>query len=305
MEFARNDDWFAGRVPKALDHQPLDRILEQTAGFPAAAIANWLQQGEVHVNQQRATPGQLVRAGELIGIRLFPVEDYGYEPTYQALDVCYEDDHLLVINKPAGQKVHPNEPGETDTLLNALAMHYQMQGLQTRVRLLHRLDQDTSGAILFPKHALAQQVLDQLLQRRAITRLYWAVVSGQVAGKQGVVDAPIGRDRNHPTRRRVSPTGQQAVTTWRVVERLAGATLLEANLQTGRTHQIRVHLAHLKHPLLGDELYGGATNRFPRQALHARLLRFPHPFTGELLEIAAPLPADYQELLTQLHSSFV
>ncbi|KEO81184.1 hypothetical protein EL26_22270 [Tumebacillus flagellatus] len=276
-------------------------FLESEVGLPSPLIEQLERVGHLALNKETASLHDSVKTGDRVRMELFPDEPYGVEPEMLDLDVLYEDDHLLVVNKPAGQKVHANDEGETGALLNALAWHYQMQGLETRVRLLHRLDQETSGAILFPKHAVAQKLLDAMLQERKIKREYWALVQGYIRVAHGTIDAPIGRDRNHATRRRVSGTGKPAQTDFRVVERFgAQATLVQATLRTGRTHQIRVHFAHLGHPLLGDELYGGPTNWMHRQALHAKFLRFTHPITGEDLEIEAPEPPDFSDLLRKV-----
>ncbi|MBL0387107.1 RluA family pseudouridine synthase [Tumebacillus sp. ITR2] len=276
-------------------------FLEGEVGLPRTVIEQLAQDERLALNKDLASLHDPVKTGDRVRCLLFPDEPYGIEPEMLDLEVLYEDDHLIVVNKPVGMKVHANDEGETGSLLNALAWHFQMQGLETRVRLLHRLDQETSGAILFPKHAVAQRLLDSMLQERAIKREYWAVVQGYIRVNHGTVDAPIGRDRNHATRRRVSATGKPAQTDFRVVERFgAQATLVQASLRTGRTHQIRVHFAHLGHPILGDELYGGRTDLIQRQALHAKFLRFPHPITGETLEIQAPEPEDFADLLRKV-----
>ncbi|PWK15806.1 RluA family pseudouridine synthase [Tumebacillus permanentifrigoris] len=275
-------------------------FLESEVRLPRAVIEDLARAKHLVLNKDIAQLDDPVKTGDRLRALLFPEEPYGVEPEMLPLDVLYEDHHLIIVNKPVGMKVHANEAGETGTLLHALAWHYQMQGLETRVRLLHRLDQDTSGAILFPKHAVAQRLLDAMLQERSIKREYWALVQGVVRVKQGTVEAPIGRDRNHATRRRVSATGKEAQTHFQVVERFPQATLVQASLGTGRTHQIRVHFAHLGHPLVGDELYGGRTDWLDRQALHAKYLRFTHPITQEELEIEAPEPNDFADLLRKV-----
>jgi 23S rRNA pseudouridine1911/1915/1917 synthase len=295
------------RIPRGEAERSAAEVLNAT--FPAASktLPAWADElfgaGRVRRGGEALRPGDTVAGGDRLQVELFEEDEYGVPPEPLALDVLYEDDHLIVVNKAAGMKVHPNDPSERDTMLNALAFHYQMQGLQIRVRQLHRLDQETSGAIAFPKHAVAQKLLDKMLAERTLSRVYHALVHGKVHQTHGIIDSPIGRDRYHPTRRRVSPTGQTAKTEYHVLERFRDVTLVEAKLQTGRTHQIRVHFAHLGHPLLGDELYGGKTERIGRQALHARFLRFPHPLTGEGLDVEAPLPPDLLAVLEGLSRS--
>lgn len=295
--------WLEVRAKGKREGRTVLSFLVEERGWPQPVVEDLARHKHIQKNQEVATLQEPVQTGDRIRCLLFPEEPYGVEPEMLPLDVLYEDDHLIVVNKPAGMKVHANDPGETGALLNALAWHYQLQGLETQVRLLHRLDQDTSGAILFPKHAVMQRMLDQMLQERTIKREYWALVEGILRVAHGTIDAPIGRDRNHPTRRRVSRTGKPAQTDFQVVERFAKATLVQASLRTGRTHQIRVHFAHLGHPLLGDELYGGRIDGMNRQALHAKYLRFPHPMTQEFLEIEAPEPEDFADLLKKVKPS--
>ncbi|HEU4965086.1 MAG TPA: RluA family pseudouridine synthase [Bacilli bacterium] len=300
MIFVKSGEWLELRVTRKQEGRTVKALLTEQVGWPASVVKELLSKEGIVVNKEAVSGDAVLKSGDRLRCHLFPEEEYGFVPEMLPLDVLYEDDHLLVVNKEAGRKVHPNEPDETDTLMNAIAFHYQMQGLQTRVRILHRLDQETSGAILFPKHALAQKLLDAMLAAREISREYWAVVEGRVKQRHGLIDAPIGRDRYHATRRRVSKTGKAAQTEYWVEERFAKATLVRCKLHTGRTHQIRVHLADLGHPLLGDELYGGSRALIGRQALHAKFLRFVHPFTGEELEVEATLPGDLESLLEKV-----
>jgi 23S rRNA pseudouridine1911/1915/1917 synthase len=299
MHFEKNGPWLEMRVTRKQEGRTVGALLLK-AGLGENAVRELMRKALVVVGKEPATPETAVKAGDRVRCAMFPEEPYGAEPSWELPDVLYEDDHLIVVNKRAGMKVHPNEEDEADTLLNALAFHYQLQGLQTRCRVLHRLDQETSGAILFPKHEIAHKLLDAMLTGRQISREYHAVVSGVFLQDKGLIDQPIGRDRYHPTRRRVSRSGKPAQTEFEVLKRYRDATLLKAKLHTGRTHQIRVHLAWLGHPLLGDELYFGPKERIGRQALHARYLRFAHPITGEDLEIEAPYPDDFAELLALL-----
>ncbi len=301
MHFAKNGPWLEMRVTKRQAGKSVLDLLRAEAGLPEKIVQELFKTHSVMIGKEEAQPIATVGAGDRVRCVLFPEEPYGVELSTDLLDVLYEDDHLLIVNKAVGMKVHPNSAAEANTLLNAVAFHYQLQGVQTRCRVLHRLDQETSGALLIPKHEIAHILLDKLLTERQISRVYYALVAGQVRTDKGLIDQPIGRDRNHPTRRRVSKTGKPAQTEYQVIQRFSDATLIQAKLRTGRTHQIRVHLAWLGHPLLGDELYSGPTDRIARQALHARYLSLSHPITGELLEVEAPYPDDFANLIQSLN----
>ncbi len=244
---------------------------------------------ELRMNKSIQVNGQLLdwkiplKKGDILQIDLFKPEAYGITPLYSELDVLFEDEHLLVVNKPAGIDTHPNGPDDSETLAHYVAFHLQSQGEQSRVMHVHRLDRDTSGAVLFAKHALSKAILDRLLLERKIKRTYSAIIHGRLKQKKGTIHEPIGRDRHHSTRRRVSPSGQEAITHYTVIKDdylKKPLTLVEVQLDTGRTHQIRVHFSYIGHPLVGDLLYGGKS-LFPRQALHAKRLTFIHPFTNE------------------------
>jgi 23S rRNA pseudouridine1911/1915/1917 synthase len=215
-------------------------------------------------------------------------------PEYGEAEILFEDSHMLIANKPAGMPTHPNEEGQTGTLSNLIAYHFQINGEQAKVRHVHRLDRDTSGAVVFAKHRLAHAILDRQLETKTLKRTYIAAAEGKVKPKKGTVDSPIGRDRSHSVRRRVSPGGQAAVTHYKVKGYHPGAqlSLVELELETGRTHQIRVHMASIGHPLAGDELYGGSRALFHRQALHAKKVSVVHPISGEEIVAEAPMPAD-------------
>ncbi|WP_051602268.1 RluA family pseudouridine synthase [Paenibacillus darwinianus] len=206
-------------------------------------------------------------------------------------DVLFEDDWCLVMNKPAGMAVHPSRPGQRGTLDEAAVRHCLATGQDAPVRHIHRLDDDTSGPVLYAKNDLAQWRLDGAMREKAINRQYLALVNGVPQRPGGTIDAPIGRDRHHGSRRRVSLSGETAITHYET--RVAGddAALVRVTLDTGRTHQIRVHFSHIGHPLLGDTLYGApAESSLRHQALHGERLIFPHPWTGKDTVVGCPLP---------------
>lgn len=260
----------------------------QTKWFvPKKMLHEWRMTKGVIVNKKIVPLHTIISLNDHIGVH---IKDETIEPipTYFPLHIVFEDDHVLVVNKPAHMDVHPTQPNQTNTLANAVAFHFQCEGIYSKVRHIHRLDRDTSGVILFAKHALAGAVLDKYLAERTIRRTYVALVHGYVKQKKGTIQAPIGRDRHHPTRRRVSKTGDTAITHY---ERLQydnekNVSLVRLTLDTGKTHQIRVHMSYIGHPLVGDTLYGGKP-WIDRQALHAISLSFPHPLTNELITCSA------------------
>ena len=265
-------------------------------------LAQWIKAGRVSLDGRAALPKQKVREGEAIEV----VPSVGpatlaHRAEDIPLDVVFEDASLLVINKPAGLVVHPGSGNWHGTLLNALLRHAPALAGIPRAGIVHRLDKDTSGLLVVAKTLLAQTDLVRQLQARSVKREYLAVVHGRIAWG-GKIEAPIGRHPVKRTKMAVSARGRPAVTHYEVLERYAHATLLRCRLETGRTHQIRVHLSSLKHPLVGDPAYGKRNSAipFPRQALHAERLGLLHPQTGTQMSWHADAPADLQELLAKL-----
>ncbi|WP_438347124.1 RluA family pseudouridine synthase [Paenibacillus sp. FA6] len=240
--------------------------------------------------------------GDKLRLALFPSRPRGIGSIWQEIDVLYEDDFCLVIHKPAGMTIHPDGREGEVTLDHIVAAHYEGMGEEVAVRHIHRLDQHTSGPVLYAKNEWAQLKLDEDMRGKQMERKYIAFVEGTVTSNLSVIDLPIGKDRHHAQRRRISPTGQSARTRVRVEEVYRGASLIHLELDTGRTHQIRVHLSHLGYPLLGDTLYGGSDALIHRQALHGAKLCFSHPFTGEFIEIEDPWPEDLLDLRIKLQA---
>lgn len=209
--------------------------------------------------------------------------------------VLYEDDFCLVLDKPVGMPVHEAYPGQAGTLDEAAASHVREKGDWAVVRHIHRLDEDTSGPVLYSKNDLAQLRLDEAMRNKEIDRIYIAAVHGRLRvdkGHRGTIDAPIGKDRHHKSRRRVTAGGETAITHYEVIRASDGYSIARVELETGRTHQIRVHMSHIGHPLLGDSLYGGReTDGLRHQALHGEKLIFPHPLTGKPVLTCSPWPS--------------
>ncbi|MCP1151726.1 RluA family pseudouridine synthase [Peribacillus frigoritolerans] len=268
----------------------IEKLFRERWQAPKKLVHEWRMSKEVTVNGNSVAWSAILNEGDSISI---PLLDHAENETVQAADlgisILYEDDVLLIANKPAGMDTHPSQPGEAHSLLNGVAHHLQITGQTCMIKHIHRLDKDTTGAVLFAKNRLIGSMLDRMLEEREIKRTYLALVEGNIKKNEGEIKEKIGRDRHHATRRRVSPTGQTAVTHYRVLNRdpKKNLTLVSCTLESGRTHQIRVHFSHLNHPLAGDTLYGGKKT-FPRQALHARKIEFIHPISEEKMIVEAP-----------------
>jgi 23S rRNA pseudouridine1911/1915/1917 synthase len=309
------------RIPLASAGRRLDQALaELFPDYSRSRLAAWIRSGDLRVNGETAVPRQIVRGDEAITLIARLQQEVPLAPESITLDIRYEDADLLVINKPAGLVVHPGAGQPAGTLQNALLHHDPGLAQIPRAGIVHRLDKDTSGVMVVTRSLRAHAALVELLQARDVHRQYLAVVYGVlIAG--GSVDAPIGRHPHDRLRQAVvdEPGGRHAVTHYRVRERFRGHTLVECRLETGRTHQIRVHMAHARHPLVGDAQYGGglklpkgatpelvtALRAFRRQALHAEKLEFVHPVTGATVSVSAEPPADLAELIKTLRADVV
>lgn len=295
--------------------QRLDRWLsEQLPNLSRSRLQKLIEQGQVQVNEQVCTSKKAtVQAGDRVHVAIPEAQPLELEPEQIPLDILYEDDSLLIINKPAGLVVHPAPGHESGTLVHALLAHCDylagIGGVQ-RPGIVHRLDKDTSGAIAIAKTDQAHQHLQAQLKAKTAQREYLAIVYGAPKTESGTIDLPIGR---HPVERKkmaIVPEekgGRRAVTHWQVQERLGNYTLMLFRLETGRTHQIRVHSTHFGHPIVGDPLYSSGRSikvNLTGQALHAWKLRLQHPLTGEWIEAIAPLPTEFLTLLQVLRYRF-
>ena len=305
-------------VPLSAAGRRFDQALaEMFPDYSRSRLTAWVKAGAVTLDGVQAPPRQLLRGGETVQVEVELEAEVTQAPEAIALDIVHEDEYVLVLNKPAGLVVHPGAGNAAGTLLNALLHHDPRLAELPRAGIVHRLDKDTSGLMVVAKTLAAHTALVDMLSRHDVERQYEAVVLGTlVAG--GTVDAPIGRHIGDRLRQAVrdEEDGKHAVTHYRLRERFRAHSLLQCSLETGRTHQIRVHLAHINHPLVGDPLYGhglrlpkGATPEliatlrgFRRQALHAERLAFVHPVTGEALAFAAARPADQLALIEALRA---
>ncbi|HEY6102300.1 MAG TPA: RluA family pseudouridine synthase [bacterium] len=267
-------------------------------------IQHLIASGELTLDGGRIKPAVRVRRGQRVDVRVVPPDPSTLRPEAMALDIVYEDADLLVINKPPGLTVHPGSGRPGGTLANALLARLpELAALGEGLRpgIVHRLDKDTSGLLVVARSARALMSLRSQLASRSLSRTYLALVHGRFAGREGTIDAAIGRHPRHRTKMAVVPSGRPAVTRYRVVESFQRYSLLEVALVTGRTHQIRVHVAHLGHPVAGDRVYGRGRDdlSIERQALHAWRLRLQHPASGEGMAFEAPPPPDFTSAVAQ------
>ncbi len=269
-----------------------------------------IKSGNVTVNGSPVSKNSvIVQDGDLIGVTVPASVSVDILPEDIPLDILYEDDDVLIVNKPKDMVVHPSAGHYSGTLVNAVMYHCRdhLSGINGEIRpgIVHRIDKDTTGALIICKNDSAHQKIAAQIKEHSVTRRYLGVITGHLKDDTGVVDAPIGR---HPTNRKkmaVNPqNGRRAVTHYKVLEEYPGYSLVQFELETGRTHQVRVHMAHLGHPLLGDEVYGFASSKFrlQGQVLHAQTIGFIHPTTGEYMEFSAELPEYFTKLLEVLRN---
>ena len=286
----------------------IDRFLsENTEELSRSYLQKLIKEQKVLVNSVPAKSSYKVQSNDLVTVELPQVTEPDILPEDIPLDILYEDEDVLVVNKPKGMVVHPSAGHYTGTLVNAVMYHCRdhLSGINGILRpgIVHRIDKDTTGALLVCKTDHAHKILAEQLKEHSIKRRYRAIVSGVLKEDQGTIDAPVGR---HPVDRKKMAVnyknGKEAVTHYQVLERFSNATYIECRLETGRTHQIRVHMTSIGHPLLGDEVYGSGKNPYhlQGQALHAMVLGFVHPTSGEYMEFTAPLPEYFLKLLDKL-----
>ena len=301
------------RVPPEAHGERVDVYLAQftPVGPSRAYVQRLIARGLVQINGRPTKAAYRVAEGDEVWVGVPPPEQPAdLKPEAIPLDIVYEDDHIVVVNKPRGMPVHPGVGNPTGTLVNALLARYpSLSGVAGVMRpgIVHRLDKDTTGLLVVAKTNDAHLGLTRQLKERTIQRIYWAIVRGQPGADEGLIDAPIGRHPTDRLRMAVVAGGRSAVTRFRVLERFGDYSLLQVKLETGRTHQIRVHMAYIGHPIAGDPVYGAGRGSKARgelglaaQALHARELAFAHPVTGEPMHFTAPLPKDMEQALERL-----
>ena len=297
----------------------LDAFLaSRVEGWSRVRLQRLIEDGDVLVNGRASKPSHKLRATDEIEAELTALPATSFLPEDIPIEVIHEDEDLIVVNKPAGIVVHPGAGAKTGTLANALAFHFQnlsTAGGVARPGIVHRLDKDTSGLLLVAKTEQAHENLSDQFRAREVFKSYVALVHGQLERDRGEIDEPIARDPRHRTRMAIVRNGRSALSIYRARERFDRFTLTDVELKTGRTHQIRVHLAWIKHPVVGDETYGsgrdntvanprirGQIARLGRQFLHAEKLGFIHPKSGERLNFTSPLPSELQKVLDTIRS---
>ena len=313
---APKDDCLEARVPIQCHGMRLDQVAaELFPDYSRNRLATWIKEGRLTVDGLAVKPRDKATASAQVTLMVTDEPVIDWQPQSLPLDVIFEDEHILVVNKPAGVVVHPAAGHPDGTLVNALLSHAPELDALPRGGIVHRLDKETSGIMFVARSSLAHKSLVAQLSERTVSRTYCAVCTGALTGG-GKIDAPIDRHPTARTKMAVVADGKPAVTHYRIAHRFKHYTQLQVNLETGRTHQIRVHMAHRKWPLVGDPVYGGrqrvpagasdllmSTLRgFPRQALHAQALEFEHPASGDWMEFETNLPDDLVNLLEVLES---
>lgn len=295
-------------IEEEYDRERIDKIISAlNEEWSRSQVQQWIKDGFVTVNGKTVKANYKCSVGDEVVIALPEPEPLDVEPEEMDLDIYYEDADVLVVNKPRGMVVHPAPGHMRGTLVNGLLAHCKdLSGINGVLRpgIVHRIDKDTSGLLMVAKNDMAHESLVNQLVNKTVTRKYKAIVHGVIPHDYGTIDAPIGRDKHDRQSMAVVEDGKEAVTHFRVLERFSNFTFIECQLETGRTHQIRVHMKYIGYPLAGDPKYGPKkTLPIDGQALHAGVLGFTHPRTGEYLEFEAPLPPEFEQLLHMLRNN--
>ena len=295
-------------ISEAEQGQRIDAFLAQVYPYSRAYFQKLLAEGAIKVRGSAVKANYKLKAGDELELDIPEPQDLKIEAKKMDLEILYEDSDVLVVNKPVGMVVHPAHGHFDDTLVNGLLYHCKdLSGINGVLRpgIVHRIDRDTSGLLMVAKNDLAHNSLAEQLKVHSVERAYIALVHGNIAEPAGLIDAPIGRHATERKKMAVVFGGKEARTHYKVKERFGNYTLIECRLETGRTHQIRVHMAYLGHPLVGDALYGykKQTLGFEGQALHAYLLGFTHPTTQERMSFSVPLPQSFEDELNQLRKN--
>lgn len=292
------DSAMTGRIDKELAHHLADISRSQ--------LQKWIEDGNVTVNGEKVKPKYKLAVGDRVVVQPEKPQKIDLEPENIPLDIVYEDDDVIVVNKPQGMVVHPAPGHPNHTLVNALLYHSPLSTINGEFRpgIVHRIDKDTSGLLMIAKNDLAHRSLAAQLKAKTNEREYFALVHGVIKEERGTIDAPLGRSKKDRKKQAVVEDGRHAVTHFKVLERFQHYTLVSCRLETGRTHQIRVHMKYIGHPLAGDPLYGPRkTLPGNGQYLHARLLGFKHPRTGKQMTFTSPLPEYFQKMIDHLEKT--
>jgi len=288
------------RVTNDNENQKVSQILKNHLKFSRGEIRRIKRCAGLMVNDQAVRLNSLVKEGDLIRVNIQEEDDQPVIPQDIPLNILFEDEHILVVNKPFNMLVHPLSYHVLNTLANGVIYHWQLQGHNRKFRSVSRLDKDTSGVILIAKSSYICHQLAEQMKKGICRREYLTVVHNRMIMDSGIIDFPIGRPYDDSLIFGVTSQGKAAITHFTVIQRFASGSLVKLRLETGRTHQIRVHMRHLGHPLMGDDLYGGSLELIGRQALHSWHLEFNHPVSKEKMQLEAPLPDDMTSLIHEL-----
>lgn len=287
-------------INKEFEGITLEEYLKNKLEISARNRQKLFHSSGVMVNGKKAFSKKILKENDVVSVKVQRDKNYGVIPEKGNVEIIYEDDYVIALNKPAGILVHPAGQTTKGTLANYLAGYFQEKKQIITIRPLHRLDRDTSGIVLFAKSAEIQKKLTEAFAENKIHRQYIALVTGELKEKDGRIEAPIGKDKRNPNRRKISADGQRAITNYKLLKTVEinseKISLAELRLETGRTHQIRVHMAHLGNPVLGDKMYGRMSRFIKRQALHASEMEFINPITDKIIKITAPIPNDFNEI---------
>lgn len=277
----------------------IDAYMSESLGFSSRQIKKLFKNKKVCINGKPVYKDYKLAEGDILEVDLSEEAREDILPENIELDIIYEDEYLLVINKPPYMLVHPTPNHPTGTLLNAAAYYFADKGEKVSLRLLNRLDMNTSGIVVMPKSAMVHSKLDEMMRSGRVKKYYKAVVEGIVVPGKGIIDKPIGKDETDPIKRRAKNDGQPAVTIFNTLKKGMNHSLMRLEIVTGRTHQIRVHLSFIGHPIVGDTLYGKESSLIGRQALHASDMELPHPVQDGIIKLHAELPSDMQKLVKE------
>lgn len=283
----------------------IDKYISEKLDLTRSRAQKLIDDGMVTINGNVAKSSAKVNEGEVLSVEIPELKPLEIVPEEIPLNILYDDDDVIVIDKPKGMVVHPANGNYTGTLVNAIMSKFgdNLSGINGVIRpgIVHRIDKDTSGVLVIAKNDKAHLKLAEQLKEHSMTRVYVAVVRGKLKEKVGTIDAPIGRNPKDRKKMGVVANGKRAVTHYKVIKELDDCSVIEVRLETGRTHQIRVHMSYIGHPLLGDSVYSNGKNKygFVGQALHAKILGFIHPSTGEYMEFSSNLPEEFEKLLAK------
>lgn len=284
-------------IDKQYDGLKLGQYLREKLMMSRNGLTKVKKSGSLKVNGYYVHTDEILKAGDKVEFELPDQNSENILPECMELEIIYEDEYMVVLNKKAGIPTHPSGKHYMGTLANGLMHHFMEEGRPITIRPVNRLDRNTSGLVIFAKSSHIQHLMSLEDYKPNFVKEYLAVAQGRVKADTGIIDAPIARERIHSIKRVVREDGDKAVTYYRVIKRYADYSLIGIVLETGRTHQIRVHMAYLGHPLLGDELYGGSQEKIARQALHAYNIKMLHPITHSNLNFRAELPEDMKKLI--------